>query len=112
MKTAILPFLLVFSLAIFSCNKEDKSTITYESHGEITGLDLRLCMCCGGWIMSFPTIDDKGNTIQREANFSRLPEGAKFTLENRTFPVPVRFNYTEYDNPACGQIRIDEIELD
>lgn len=96
MRILILVLSLSF-LSISSCKKDDE----YQSDGIITGQDLSLCGCCGGW---FIEID---NTTYR---FYELPQGSDFTLDNATFPVTVKLNWKMMDNACLGdEILIEDI---
>jgi hypothetical protein len=114
MKNAILILLTFFTI---SCNKsevvETKPATVYEATGTITGQDMSLCACCGGWII---TID---NFVQSTMNppirhrFYNLPASSTINLATATLPLNVKFNWT--DSNICGGqngvIIIDEIEL-
>jgi len=45
MKTIVF-LLLISTLLIFSCEKEK-----FQSTGTITGPDMRMCPCCGGYFL-------------------------------------------------------------
>jgi len=77
--------LLTFcSLILFAC-KEYSHTPTFMAEGQITGPDMRMCICCcGGWFLE---------TSDTTFLFRVQPEGFDIDLENATFPLAVRFNY-------------------
>ena len=85
--------LLTFS----SCTKDSK----YESSGIITGQNLGMCPCCGGWFI------DIDNTTYR---FYNIPENSNIDLENLTYPINVELNW-EPKNVQCmgDEIVVEEI---
>ena len=84
-----LTFILILLMVVFSCSKEDN----YMSAGTITGIDMSLCMCCGGW---FIEID---NATYR---FNKLPDHCDLNLENETFPITVKLDWEKEINPCLG----------
>ncbi len=105
MKIKFLTFLVAVGCLIVSCdNNDDNDPIAFEATGTITGFDLTLCACCGGWI-----IDIDGGASDRR--FSEVPENATIDLEKETLPIKVQFNWSESDE-YCGKgIQIDAMEL-
>ncbi len=71
--------ILISSLLILSCEKEK-----YESNGTITGADMTLCACCGGYF-----IDISGTQYRFEK--SDLPSG--FSFEDNLLPLAVELNW-------------------
>ena len=84
-----LTFISILLMVVFSCSKEDN----YMSSGTITGIDMSLCMCCGGW---FIEID---NATYR---FNKLPDHCDLNLENETFPITVKLDWEKEINPCLG----------
>lgn len=119
MKKIIYHFVL-FSLifTISSCSKnEDKNKIQltqYEATGKIVGRDLALCPCCGDWIITIDNNVQPANSIPVIYQFKTLPIGSNIDLENATFPLSVKFNWS-IDYSTCGgqqgRILIDDISL-
>jgi len=68
-----------------------------NSTGSLTGADLRMCACCGGW---FVTID--GILYQ----FYALPSGSSLDLQKETFPVTVKMDWQISDQAACPNKKI------
>jgi hypothetical protein len=87
--------LLLFGLAC--CKKENDKG--YMSGGVITGPDMRMCAspCCGGWYIE---ID---NQI---FEFDAIPSNSDIDLQNATFPIFVKVQWTLLDTPTCPQSRI------
>ena len=83
----------IIALITITCNnKEDiKPIYEYKDSGVITGADMSLCPCCGGW---FIEID---NTTYR---FLKLPDNCNFNMANQTFPFDVKIDW-ENDPNAC-----------
>lgn len=78
----------------------DKST-TYESEGTITGFDLAMCACCGGY---FIEIDGEQYRFYEE----NLPNNHQLDLN--ALPVDVQLNWDEPTNECTRIIEITEIE--
>jgi hypothetical protein len=73
-------FLLLFStLLIFSCEKDK-----YESSGTITGADLAMCACCGGYFVDI-------NGTQYRFEKSELP--SNFTFTDDQLPLRVELDW-------------------
>lgn len=105
MKIKKLSLLIVLCLAFFmKCNNNDDPQTQFESTATISGLDMTLCACCGGWIINI-------NGEESDRRFSELPQNSNIDLQNSTFPLSVRLNWTESDE-YCGKgITIESIEL-
>lgn len=105
MKIRFLTLIFIFGFGFFtSCNKDDDTKFEFESTAIITGLDMALCPCCGGWII---------NIVGQESDnrFLELPLDSDIDLGNTTFPISVKLNWSE-SNDFCGKgIVIESIEL-
>lgn len=78
MKTTV--FLLLFStLLIISCEKEK-----FQSMGTISGQDIRMCPCCGGYF-----IDIDGS----QYHFDKTSLPGNFTFEDKQLPLKVELNW-------------------
>ena len=89
---------LVFIL--IACTRKDND---YKSIGTITGLDARMCMCCGGWIIN---IDDVVYLIDT------MPKNSDIDLATETFPVTVKLDWQLIDG-ACStfnRIKVQRIK--
>lgn len=89
---------------LFSCRKEEEM-----QDAVITGIDGRMCVCCGGLMVSFG-----GDTIPYSGEFSLANnDPSEFGMDISTlFPVFVRVNYTRVD--SCGgyqKIHISKLEV-
>lgn len=111
---------MLILLAIFaiSCNKSDvvkpKPTTIYEATGTITGQDMTMCPCCGGWYITIDNFVPPFVDIPAyQHRFYSLPASSTINLATATFPLNVKFNWT--DSSACGGLQgliiIDDIEL-
>ena len=106
MKIGKIGLLIVLGLTLLTnCNSDDDSTKQeFESTAVISGFDLTLCACCGGWIIN---IDGE----ESENRFSELPQNSSINLENVEFPISIKLNWTE-SNEYCGKgITIESLEL-
>ena len=79
MKSKLILVLIIFTTMIFSCEKAK-----YESKATITGPDLAMCACCGGYF-----IEIEGTKYRFEK--SELPAG--FTFEDNQLPLEVELNW-------------------
>jgi hypothetical protein len=94
MKTKLIFITISLALLTFSCKKtDDVKENNYMNKGTITGIDMNLCMCCGGW---FIEID---NATYR---FQKLPDKCDLNLENEPFPVIVKLDWEKEKNPCLG----------
>jgi len=68
-----------------------KKTVSITDQGTITGMDPRMCVCCGGWWIRI-----QNDTLR----FDQVPAGSQALLENAVFPLPVRVKWTK-KVPRC-----------
>jgi hypothetical protein len=68
-----------------------------NSIGTITGSDIRMCACCGGWYIQIDGINYE---------FDSLPVDSKIDLSAEKFPVSVKIDWQLSDVPACPDKRI------
>ncbi len=100
MKIIIFLSVLIVTLSIASCSSEEDE---FRSNGTITGIDIRECACCGGYII------DIDNVTYR---FFELPDNSNLNLENPGFPIPVRLNWIKDPNACLGdEIIVYRIEM-
>lgn len=101
-------YLIILLLAVLSttpsCKKSSKTT-TYMNTATITGPDLTMTVCSGGyWI----AIDG----ISAPARFNTLPAGSGIDLTTATFPIHVKLNWhhqSGVDPGPCNIIIVDAI---
>ena len=86
--TLSLLFLFLLTAAV-DCKKE---TDLFKTEGIITGPDVRMCACCGGWFISIDT---------SSYEFDSVPQGTPIDLDHATFPLKVRFDWTT-STRICG----------
>jgi hypothetical protein len=72
-------FLLLLILLFWGCEKTK-----FESTGTITGADMAMCACCGGYF-----IDIEGTRYRFEK--SEIPN--KFTFDEEELPLRVELNF-------------------
>jgi len=91
----LLTFLVVlFSLTNSSCKKDDK----YMSDAIITGYDGRMCMCCGGLMITF-----NGETEPYKGDFKLIDNSTEIGIRtNETFPVYVKVDWTPISDKCFG----------
>jgi len=85
MKSLVLIFFI--SLSFLACKKDT----TVLTKGQITGVDLRMCACCGGWYIKIDT------TTYR---FLNLPANNNLDLSHATFPLAVQLQWKK-DLKGC-----------
>ena len=104
MKIKMLTLFFALGCIALSCKNDDDSPTQFESTAIISGLDLTLCACCGGWIINI----DQEESARR---FSELPQNATIDLENSTFPITVQLNWEASDEYCGNGIIIESIQL-
>jgi hypothetical protein len=89
-------FIAVVAMSTFiSCKKINEPP--YMNNAEIIGYDLRLCVCCGGYIV---TIDNVSNP-NGSAFFLVGQFPSNFVLDaNPTYPVAIKLDW-EVDTAKC-----------
>jgi len=86
MRTRIF-ILLISTLLVFSCEKTK-----YEAIGTITGADMAMCACCGGY---FITIDGTQYRFEK----TELPDN--FIFNDNELPLKVELNW-KLNNELCS----------
>lgn len=86
----------VFVVFVLLCCQKDQ--LKYQSEGLILGPDIRMCACCGGWLITIDTITYR---------FNALPEKASVDLQKVTYPLKVLLNWSLSDKPACSENLIE-----
>ena len=83
-----------------SCSENENE---YLSDGTITGVDIRECICCGGFF-----IDIRDSTYR----FYDLPGGSNLNLTNAKFPIYVKLDWVKADSTCLGdEIKVIRIKL-
>ena len=95
MKRSTITGICVLFFALICCNKENSQY--YKSTGIITGPDIRMCACCGGWYIQ---IDNA------TYEFDTLPENSGINLDKEYFPLNVKLDWQLSDRAACPNTRI------
>jgi hypothetical protein len=90
-------FLLLLILLFWGCEKTN-----YESTGTITGADLAMCACCGGYF-----IDIEGTNYRFEK--SELPAGFTFNDEQMPFRVELDWEVKTETCTGFNWIKISKI---
>lgn len=87
MKNLTFIALIILSMTI-GCGKDDPN-----NYGQITGPDMSLCPCCGGW---FIEIEDE------TYRFFNLPENSGINLTNESWPIYVELEWVKDGNGCMG----------
>lgn len=91
MNKSCIVFTFFLGLAwLIGCSEDE---ITFNDQGLITGIDARLCACCGGWFVEI------GDSTYR---FQELPLSSNIALEENLFPISVQLNWRSVDEPCLG----------
>jgi hypothetical protein len=85
-----------FLILLISCGKQKE----FKSEGNITGLDISMCACCGGWY-----IEIENNTYR----FFDLPKGSGLDLANETLPVTVKLDWVEMNGCIGDEIEVSKL---
>lgn len=78
-----------------------KKPVSISDQGTITGYDMRMCACCGGWFIRIGT-----DTLR----FDQIPAGSESLLENPVYPLNVKVKWA-IKNPRCMLDQILVFEL-
>lgn len=93
-------FVVFLSCLFFSACGMKQDTAFQKA--TITGPDLRMCACCGGW---FITIGEK------PYRFYKLPAGSQLNLKNAEFPLKVDVAWEKNKKGCKGdEIFIEKIK--
>lgn len=105
MKTKTFFYLTLFLLLI-ACKEDEEAKTKFESSGLITGLDVTLCGCCGGYII------EMDNETYRCLP-ADLPETYREFLASLdfSFPLQVRMTWSLKDDSCSDRITIRKIEI-
>lgn len=95
MKTKMQLIIGLIIIVFGSCQKGNSND--YQSIGKITGPDIRMCACCGGWYIQ---ID--GVTYE----FDSLPNNTNIDLQKGVFPIMVKLDWQLSNGIACPDKRI------
>jgi hypothetical protein len=84
--------LFIIGIVIGLAGCQNKNGSDYQSSGKITGPDLRMCICCGGWQI---VIDNE------TYNFDTLTAESGIDLQKETFPVFVKLDWKMRSSSGC-----------
>lgn len=99
MKRIISAALFMFLLVFASCSMDEDE---FRSNGTITGYDTRKCPCCGGYFIDIDKVTYP---------FFNLPNNSTLNLDNPTFPIYVKLDWTKDANACLGdEIIVTRIE--
>jgi len=84
----------IIILGFICCNQDNSN---FSSKGIITGPDIRMCACCGGWYIQIDSVTYE---------FDTLPVNSDIDLQKETFPFFVKLDWQLSDKGACPDKRI------
>ena len=99
MKKILTVALFILVLSTMSCSLGGDDSM---SDGTITGYDTRECACCGGFFIEIDNVTYR---------FYDVPPNSELNLQNPTFPIYVKLDWTK-DADAClgDEIIVSRIE--
>ena len=101
MKKIFIAAIIVLSI-LSGCKKyENPPQDDGFSNGVITGVDLRMCDCCGGWYIKIDTV---------QYRFFDIPDSLHFSLDNAVYPIPVKLKWKLKEQPCMGDL-IDVLQI-
>ena len=100
MKAKILLGICLIFLSLAGCQKGLNND--YQSTGIITGPDMRLCACCGGWYIQIDSVTYE---------FDILPNNTNFDLMTQTYPLMVKLDWQLSGQLACPDKRINILRI-
>ena len=100
MKKILAVALIIIAFSIVSCSLGGDDSM---SDGTITGYDTRECACCGGFFIEIDNVTYR---------FYDVPPNSELNLQNPTFPIYVKLDWTKDANACLGDeiivLRIEE----
>jgi len=75
--------IVVFFILIGFMGCKKPTTSDFQSNGIITGVDTKMCACCGGWYIQIDNVTYE---------FETLPADSNIDLQNATFPITVKLD--------------------
>ena len=94
--------LLCLFLIIGSVGCQKPTTSDFQSTGLITGVDAKMCACCGGYYIQIDNVTYE---------FETLPAGSNIDLQNATFPIMVKLDWQLSTKPPCPDKKIDILKI-
>jgi hypothetical protein len=98
-------FYLILILLLIACTEDEEVKAKFESSGLITGLDLTLCGCCGGYIIEMDTKTYRCLPADLPETFREFLAGVDFS-----FPLQVRMTWSLKEYSCSDRITIHKIE--
>lgn len=95
MKTKFLLSICLIITCFVCCQKAN--TNDYQSNGIITGPDIRMCPCCGGWYIQIDSLTYE---------FDSIPSNSNIDLQKDSFPILVKLDWQLSNQIACPDKRI------
>ena len=100
MKTKLLVVVFFILIGLAGCQKPNASD--FQSTGIITGVDMKMCACCGGYYIQIDNVTYE---------FETLPAGSNIDLQNATYPITVKLDWQLSTKPACPDKKIDILRI-
>lgn len=87
-------------IGFVGCQKQNSND--FQSTGKITGADVRMCACCGGWYIQIDNVTYE---------FDSMPVGSNIDLQKETFPIMVKLDWQLSTQVACPDKKIDILRI-
>ena len=95
MKTKFLLAICLMMICFVCCQKENNNG--FQSNVIITGPDIRMCACCGGWYIQIDSLTYE---------FDSMPRNSNIDLQQDSFPIAVKLDWQLSNQIACPDKRI------
>jgi hypothetical protein len=95
MKAKVIVLICTVFITFFCCQKEDSHI--YKSDGIITGPDIRMCACCGGYYIQIESVIYE---------FNSLPDNSNIDLQTESFPLFVKLDWQLANLTGCPDTKI------
>lgn len=100
MRQTKLFFGVLLIIGFVSCQKPNTSD--FQSTGIITGVDMKMCACCGGYYIQIDNVTYE---------FETLPASSTIDLQKETFPIMVKLDWQLSTKSACPDKKIDILRI-
>ena len=95
MKVKVIVVIIAVFITFLCCQKEDSHI--YKSDGIITGPDIRMCACCGGYYIQIDSVTYE---------FNSLPDNSNIDLQTESFPISVKLDWQLANLTGCPDAKI------
>ena len=106
---------IVLSLLVFSSCTEQISPVTKGVDATITGIDMSLCACCGGYLISLDETAETSDLVAGDFyQWNGQPEELREKIDGLEFPISVKITYEVLDDncsTSSGWIDISKLKV-